>query len=70
MVYNLKINIDDEIKTCFDCPFSKKEWCWARCPFLNTMIEDERPRPKKCPLKKKNENLIYEFNKKIYKETT
>ena len=36
-------------KTCFDCFFSKKEYCWATCMFLQTIREDGKKPPKTCP---------------------
>lgn len=67
MVATIKINIPDiaeenDLKTssCFDCPLSKKLYCWTYCPFLQEIREDGVV-PRGCPLKKKNENKIYNF---------
>ena len=67
MTRTITIEIKEMPKTCFDCNFSKKVYCWASCPFLQTSREDGEPIPKDCPLKLKNKNKIYNFDVDIYK---
>ena len=65
MIYTINIEMNKP-NTCFDCIFSKKEYCWAKCPFINKISEDGKPIPKNCPLKEKNKNKIYKFNIDIH----
>ena len=62
MTRTITIEIEEMPKTCFDCGFAKKEYCWAFCPFLTTCREDGTPTPIECPLKTKNKNKKYKFN--------
>jgi len=63
MIVPINVQIDEEVRSCFDCPFAKKEYCYSTCPFLDPIYrEDGEPIPKKCPLKNKNRNKIYKFN--------
>jgi hypothetical protein len=61
MVRTIQIEMDNFPTTCFDCDFSKKEYCWATCPFLNITTEDRQPTPSRCPLKKKNAKKVYKI---------
>lgn len=67
MIRTITIQMEDIPKTCFNCDFAKKKYCWAKCPFLQSCREDGEPTPKNCPLKLKNKNKIYNFNVDIYK---
>lgn len=67
MTRTITFEIEEIPTTCFICPFAKKEYCWATCPFLQSCREDGEPTPKNCPLKLKNKNKIYNFNVDIYK---
>lgn len=60
------INIEmEKPHTCFECDFSKKEYCWATCHFLNKTTEDGDPIPRECPLKRKNQDKIYNYIDKL-----
>lgn len=67
MTRTITIQMENKPRTCFDCDFAKKEFCWARCPFLQSCREDGEPTPKDCPLKLKNKDKIYNFNVDTYK---
>jgi hypothetical protein len=68
MKRQITFNISKVPETCFDCPFAAKAYCYATCPFLNTVREDEEPTPKACPLKLKNIDKAYNFYPGIYKD--
>ena len=70
MITKIQININERPETCFDCSFACRSYCWAVCPFIPNMEPrgDGEPTPKLCPLKKKNQNNIYDFNGKIFKK--
>ena len=61
IVRTINIEIERVPETCFDCPFSKKEYCWATCHFLQETREDGMAPSKNCPLKPKNRNKKYTF---------
>lgn len=67
MKRSINVEIDEMPTTCFECLFAKKSYCWATCPFTSETKEDGEPTSKNCPLKKKNEDKIYNFNVDIYK---
>ena len=67
-IQSINFELEEMPRTCFDCPFSKKSYCWATCPITLKTTEDGECLPKNCPFKKKNQNKIYHFNEKIYKE--
>ena len=67
MFRTITIEMENAPKTCFECIFAKKRYCWAICPFLKTEIMDTKPTPKDCPLKLKNKNKSYNFNVDIYR---
>lgn len=61
MVATINVEIEEMPRTCFDCPFSKTEYIWATCPFLQETREDNMATPKNCPLKAKNKGKKYTF---------
>lgn len=67
MTRQITFNISEMPKTCFDCLFAARAYCYAACPFLNTVKEDGEKTPKDCPLKLKNVNKAYNFHREIYR---
>ena len=67
MLFTINIEMDKEPTTCFDCDFASKFYCWATCPFLKTTYEDEKAKPRKCPLRKRVKPIAYSFDNSVYK---
>lgn len=62
MLRTITIEMEDFPTTCFNCDFAETSYCWAKCPFIDTVREDGQPLPKDCPLKAKNKNKIYKYS--------
>ena len=61
MVVTINLEMEEMPRTCLDCPFSKVEYYWATCPFLQETREDGMAPSKNCPLKAKNKGKKYTF---------